>query len=357
MAVLIKSYPSEITALYSNEQKFIFKELSAVVGVLTFKVIITINSTIIREFVVYPGTDQTGEINLRYILQNYIKTEFADIESESDVFTLLRYDFSVQGFDGSTAIDAPELIILRKVLNAATIPYEQDLVPLITYGSPLSKSGGIHVASESDKLTVQYLNNPNFQITEVRIKQYNWDGDMNEDRDLTAYFGIVPSSSTFILTLNFSGIILIAETVRYEILVNGVVKHTVYLDGKHPRFDGTRVRYINKNGATDYFNFSLAENEALDIKTNTFTDSEGKQSVYSREAEHRFMAYSDYITEEESKSLRDLWISPQVEVWKNNNFQPIILDNKKVKVLRKKESGLIQYVLSYYYSETFNLQK
>jgi len=117
------------------------------------------------------------------------------------------------------------------------------------------------------------------------------------------------------------------------------------------------VRYINRNGATDYFNFSLAENEALDIKTSTFTDSEGKQSVYAREAEHMFMAYSNYVTEEESKGLRDLWVSSLVEVWKNNSFQSIILDNKKVKVLRKKESGLIQYALSYYYAENFNIQK
>jgi len=107
------------------------------------------------------------------------------------------------------------------------------------------------------------------------------------------------------------------------------------------------ILYINSLGVPECVLFDRNDEKGVTMKRNTY--GYYKEKVYYVDIDRQYSVYSSLLTQEESLSLFDLWISPVVYA-ENDEFvvpQPVIItDTKQIIANRWNANKIIQYKLN-----------
>jgi hypothetical protein len=131
----------------------------------------------------------------------------------------------------------------------------------------------------------------------------------------------------------------------------------LYLDQSCQRFETQRLYWMNKFGVIDQFDFNMYSEESTSINSYGYqvqpgewidgqyglsvTDSEKRVNMKS--AEDRITLNTDWMKPAVQNWLvRELYESPQVWLYKDFAFQPVILENKESRQKSRFKDGLIQ---------------
>jgi len=126
---------------------------------------------------------------------------------------------------------------------------------------------------------------------------------------------------------------------------------TINIVPKDERYTPQRVAFIDSYGCKEYVNFDLVKTNTVSIKRQTFNNN-GILKQYNNQVEDQYTITSNWITEEQSTSLKDLWYSPSVMV--GNDY--VIIQNKTVNIETRRGSKLINYTAEYQKSFDYKVQ-
>ena len=134
-------------------------------------------------------------------------------------------------------------------------------------------------------------------------------------------------------------------------------EYRLYLDQSCSRFTPQKLYWMNKFGVIDQYEFKMYSEESTSINSYGYqvqpgewidgqyglslTDSEKR--VNMKTAEDRITLNTDWMKPAVQNWLvRELYESPQVWLYKDNAFQPVILENKESRQRSRFKDGLIQ---------------
>lgn len=290
--------PRALHPVYSNDNKFEFSE-----GGATF-FDVTLSGAVNDVFRIFPDNLGTARLNIRYVLENYIYSQIAK----------------------PTASSIPNGI--------------RSYVASVTSSTPTTKSLG----------TFKFYNGRQ----QVRELQQISDGDLINN--VSHGVDVFPNDVLTIQKLNglaFNIVDISPNGVVNDYVSNGVHVHVKKPD---PRFQNYRFAYVNQFGGTDYVNFSKADRQKISIKKSTFVN-DNTDVMYDMDVTNKFEVYSDYMDFEQSKVMEYFFTSPLVELIQDGKYYPVIIKNKEVGIIRKKEDKLITYKVEFVFAEQYNTQK
>ena len=150
---------------------------------------------------------------------------------------------------------------------------------------------------------------------------------------------------------------LIATYDSIPYTTQNTVPIRLYLDQSCYRFEQQRLYWMNKYGVIDQFDFNMYSEQSTSINSYGYqvqpgawvdgqyglslTDSEKRVNMKS--AEDRITMNTDWIKPAVQNWLvRELYESPQVWMYVNGSYQPVILENKESRQKSRFKDGLIQ---------------
>lgn len=403
MSLNVIKKPKALHPVYSDENDFIFYDSVASGGIdwiytgtiikqttlissshssasnIYYKIIININGEK-KISKIYADLRGIGRFNPRYILENYIKSKLIDSKMLVSFMNegILIYTATIQYYK-SGALVSTESLGTFKCYNGTSQMYNSldvsDYSP--TSGKPakwLNKyEGGIYI-NKNDNLTLQGFTgisgvetNGYEQLMSITIKEFYIDKNDGKIKNKSATRSVVVPSNLEITSINISPSVwgMGDDIIYYEVHSSNnsfeVVK--VYIEKPNMIVKRRyRLSYINSNGATDYINFTASDTEQLKIKRNEFIDVNNQRNVYKTESNSIITVRSRYMSELSGFDLKDLWVSPKVNVEVFDNLTnntlykyDVILNNNSVNVLRDHE--LISYKVSFSYLQEQNIQR
>jgi len=194
------------------------------------------------------------------------------------------------------------------------------------------------------------------QITEVDIDPYN-------------------------LNLNVPDLNIFSETSYYTIADAAGNSETIkiYLQDDINDLNDKyfRLGWINQNGVLNHYNFSYNYQKSLKINRERFkflsSDLNQYEKTFNTGAEEIYNITTNWITEDESRTLESLWVSPSVKasafyllateyykdfidkklIWEEN----IILDITSINIKRRTNQNLINYSINFTIGSEFKIQQ
>lgn len=146
-------------------------------------------------------------------------------------------------------------------------------------------------------------------------------------------------------------------TVREKTGRSETVKINIY--PKDTRFDRYyRIGYQDSLGCTEFYNFDLANTNTLKInKTDYIVNNITK--IYNTKVEDSYTALTDWMCEDESLALKDLW-STSMACYMDSSTKiiPILIDESSKDILKKRNVALINYNIKFVKAqEYFTIKK
>lgn len=135
------------------------------------------------------------------------------------------------------------------------------------------------------------------------------------------------------------------------------VPFKLYLDQSCYRFDPIRLYWMNKFGVIDQFDFNMYSEESTSINSYGYQVQPGQwvdgqyslstmdneKKINMKTAEDRITLNTDWIKPAVQNWLvRELYESPQVWMFKDGEYQPVIIENKDSRQKTRFKDGLIQ---------------
>lgn len=135
------------------------------------------------------------------------------------------------------------------------------------------------------------------------------------------------------------------------------VPFKLYLDQSCYRFDPIRLYWMNKFGVIDQFDFNMYSEESTSINSYGYQVQPGQwvdgqyslstmdneKKINMKTAEDRITLNTDWIKPAVQNWLvRELYESPQVWMFKDGEYQPVIIENKDSRQKSRFKDGLIQ---------------
>jgi hypothetical protein len=150
---------------------------------------------------------------------------------------------------------------------------------------------------------------------------------------------------------------LIATKTSAPFTSQSTVPVRLYIDRSCQRFETQRLYWMNKFGVIDQFDFNMYSEESTSIASYDYQIQSGRwgDGFYDfglnapekknnmKSAEDRITLNTDWIKPAVQNWLvRELYESPQVWLYKDSEFQPVILENKESRQKTRFKDGLIQ---------------
>ena len=126
---------------------------------------------------------------------------------------------------------------------------------------------------------------------------------------------------------------------------------TVNIYSKDERYIPKRIAWVDSFGCIDYFNFDLAQTNTVNVTRNIFNNN-GVFKSFNNKVVDSYSITSNWISEDESEALKDLWYSPSTMI----DGKYVILSNKTVQVLKRRDVKLINYAVDYEMSNEYKVQ-
>jgi hypothetical protein len=127
------------------------------------------------------------------------------------------------------------------------------------------------------------------------------------------------------------------------------------------QFDPIRFSFMNQYGTRDYFTFTLRNNETDTIERQNYYKNIGSWSeanynieplergwtTYAADIETNYVAETDWLDDDISRWLRELFLSTDVKVWFEGEFIPVVLTNTTYDVKTIARQKLYRHIITF----------
>lgn len=313
--ITIERQPQRVNALYANNV-YEWSESG------TKKYTVTLQVDIVRTFEVFADNDGRARIDMMYIARDYLYPLLADPTVVGNLPNrVINYHITI-------ASDNDSHTLYNRILYWGAIQawQEQDTLRRL-----LSES---FFTAQGVDSSIQFVHRAGDGIT--RAVKYMRDGTSNE-------LIIPPSTETDIYNIPTDSSV---ESVFIEQIGLKRLRDIT----PDSRYESYTFRYVNASGGTDIVSFTKASTETLDIDRSSY-DKDNKEVVYDFDIERELTAISCYMSEEESRGLASFWMSKKIVLLKDGKEHDVVIDNKKVSILRKKQEKLLSYKVTFRYAD------
>ena len=203
-------------------------------------------------------------------------------------------------------------------------------------------------------------------ISRLYFTHYDSNGDEIENGSFsiglfsnTGYLAIAYGTSQRAYPSNWAYSTYYAEYVDAETNYYNTETFNVYKQECDPKYNRFRLRWFNRYSAFEYFNFTKKSKFDINVEKGKEVRTSGvnfdattfgsikypaipELREVGKSATTTYTLNSDYLTEEEVESLKDLYISPNVVMFdKDNNIYPVIVQERSFEVTDIRD-GLIK---------------
>jgi len=343
--------------------------------------------------------DYSGFFDVQGIIQQFFRSNIGEpltgIDGEEGV---IKYDVVGSSFIGTSevssglsgfyAFNGVDKGPLFKDGNLYAIEWDEEdyaFDPCIGAGSDfkfLNKWSGRRKVHIEDNLYVSHLYG-NFETFEVstgtirttidaswngiEIKTYTTNGVLI---DTSTYSPVINTfNDPTILRTNIGPAIIntdvsgfIDENVSYYTIQEKtglseiITVEIVPVDSRFPKY--YRIAWLDGFGALNMFNFDLNPGNSISISKDVYSNDNDFKS-YNTKVSDSYNILTNWITEEESNNLKELWFSPNVVLEYGvgiNYYEPIVLSVTSKDILNRRNVGLINYNCSFIPSQKYVIQ-
>lgn len=125
-------------------------------------------------------------------------------------------------------------------------------------------------------------------------------------------------------------------------------------DGRYSEY--YRIFWVNSLGATEAFNFDLVPENTISIAKEKYVNDRVSRT-FGTKVEDKYLVRSNWICEDTSKDLKNLWHTPAAALYKDGIEIPIIIDESSKTILNRHNAKPINYTLSFTYAEEYAVQR
>jgi uncharacterized delta-60 repeat protein len=158
------------------------------------------------------------------------------------------------------------------------------------------------------------------------------------------------SLNALVPTLNIN-----ANTTSYSIdpsrNTSSIYRKTIKIIPKDNRYTPKKVSWVDSMGCINSFNFDLVQVNEVNVDKQTYLNN-GILKQFNNEVEDAYTITSNWITEEESLALKDLWYTPSVII----DGKYAIIQTKKTEIKKRRTDRLINYTLEYILANEYKIQ-
>tara|TARA_R110000787_G_scaffold16595_16_gene50081 strand:- start:1832 stop:3199 length:1368 start_codon:yes stop_codon:yes gene_type:complete len=251
----------------------------------------------------------------------------------------------------------------------------------------------INVNAEPYRIHVYFYNSSGSQIGDLRMNNTTTSGgqysataasNTNESFYLYAGVGLANLSKIDVTQAAYGGDVPVAgfigtdEISYYAVYIetSASVKKSERYDFKIitycPKYDQSRLTYMNRFGAWEYITLNKERTDELKIKRETITKpiinqatgltsystaqinaayplDVAKQGIMNTSISPKITTkmFTDNLTEDKIEQIKDLMMSPQIHLLDGDNAKALILENSSMKLKREKNLGLYKYELNF----------
>ncbi len=140
------------------------------------------------------------------------------------------------------------------------------------------------------------------------------------------------------------------------------------------KYDNVRLRFLNRLGTWDYFNFRLVSRDYISSSKitykknlpisyyfgNSFADRE--TTVLNSTNQKTKKLTSNWVTDDESEWLEELWTSPEVyevttDVYGNQQMIPVVINSSSYEIKKRINDQIYNYEVDISYASEVNTQR
>jgi len=369
MALAILSQPGEIQPVYSIQKYELYDAVRAGNAGLYYQLDITIDGET-RYIKQLPDENKKAIIDVQTILQSFFESNIVVHDSLllDNSSGLKSYDIVAHSYVGAT--DSSVTVLDKWVFNGVDLynrMWDADNYIFDGDGSNnfLTKWTSPREIHLGDDLFVQFLQGDfgtyESDFTGLEITKYDFNGDTST-HEIILSLSTDPSILSMNIgpnALNVDSSISIDSSTQYYIvkeLGGDSVSLRVNLVTSDTRYDEYyRFYYTGSLGETEAFNFDLTPSNTIGISKVSYVNDR-TQRAFGTTVRDSYVATSNWMCEETSENLKELWITPKAELYLNEIYIPIIITESSKQILNRKNQKLINYTIAYSYAEEYSVQ-
>ncbi len=148
-------------------------------------------------------------------------------------------------------------------------------------------------------------------------------------------------------------------------------KITIYRRECDTRYTNVRLKYLNRLGGWDYFDFNKRSDESINVSRSQYRQNLIKatsggygyevgdrgNTTYNVNASRSQKVRTDWLYDGEVEALEELWTSPQVFFLKGTEHIPINITTNTLQVGKAEDFGLKRYEIEYQHSNNIFTQR
>lgn len=382
MAVTLLRQPEYFKPVYSTQEYELYDSVNYAEEGFYYQIDITYNGEV-RSLKQLPNQYNKAVFDIQTILQSFIESEFASnvdmISINSDLTHLYFVTARSYWNDGSSFYPS----VSKKFFNGVD-RYDRDF-NVDDYEFNETTPGKFLMAKNSprdihieDNIILQCLYGQEESIDSsmngITITSYPKNGgapsSYTYDYDMTIPDVHILNINVTPSTINdFAGGLLIhSGTDYYTVQEKNGLSETLRINvvTQDERFDRYyRLQYIDSLGATEGFNFNMVPENNVSISKYTYINGKTRRQ-FATKVDDKYLVRTDWVSEEESKALKDLWYAPKVALQRypvalNDDdeieFDPIILDESSKLIKTKRNEGTMFYQCAFTLALEYQVQQ
>lgn len=308
--------------------------------------------------------------NIGGILQGYFNSTIYNHTALSLDTSILSYYVSVKGFGSNSSYytyrDSSIHYVFNGVENYTTFDVSSYCFTpskVSNFLTTWSSERDIHYA---DNTYLQFLSgkfrNIDSSFNGLTVTRYQINGDSSLrniilTKDTSAKIvslNVCPSTLNNSIGSTFIDSSTTYYTIKEKSGLSNTYKFNILpVDTRFPRY--YRIFYVGSLGATEAFNFDLTAENVINIDKQYYTNNSIKK-VFGTTIEDTYTISCNWISEEMSINLKELWGTPEAQLVEGFTLVPIIITEKSKQILNV-PVRLINYTLSYIRSDDYKIQK
>lgn len=177
-------------------------------------------------------------------------------------------------------------------------------------------------------------------------------------------------------TKNLVGIGASFSNIKYYTVQFGTSSSTLYTNGddmiaryeivsENCFYDNYRIVWLNRNGAFNYWNFSLDSKKSISVQSKTYNRipawdysiGDRGETTLANTVKEKWTINTDWIDEYTASWMEELFSSPEVyHIDNSGNILPIIIEDKSYEVKTANRNQIFNITLNFTYAYDIRLQ-
>jgi hypothetical protein len=374
MAISITSAPADFAPVYSIQEYTLYDSANQAQAGFYYQIDVSIDGEV-RTFKTLKDENNRATFDVQKVLQSFFTSDIGESQWTSGSFLQAHTDmtktYAVRASSVWAAGSSVGSYTSKKVFNGVDLynrTWDTSLYEFSTDSSGLflTTYHGERDIHFNDYLRVYALTGKSFGIDSsfngIVYTRYNLGGDVSTYIKEQS----IGTSEIYILSLaadpstinSLSAGFIDSSTLYYTVAESTGLSETLRVnivpeDGRYR--DYWRILYVGRYGQTEAYNFDLVPTNSIDISKVSYTNDRVERT-YGTKVSDKYTVTSNWMCEEKSESLKELWHSPLTYLFQDSIYIPIILNETSKTILNRHNAKPINYTLSFSFAEEYSVQ-